>query len=158
MQHVHYQHCGIYSMACLCDTAFHGIGWANVYSGNRSSVSLLNAHHQYADFTIQLALLSKVCKSGLTTSNDNCHVLSHSLIALMQSQWRQARLDQDAGFCIVLMNLSSVISQAELLEAQRQMDQDHRRKRNDISEYVEASVSFQHMKKRGEAQKGHQKA
>jgi hypothetical protein len=40
-----------------------------------------------------------------------------------------------------------------LLEAQQRMDQDHRRKKNDISEYVEASVSFQHMKKRGEDKK-----
>lgn len=53
---------------------------------------------------------------------------------------------------------SAIHFQAELLEAQRRMDQDHRRKKNDISEYVEASVSFQHMKKRGEDKKADHKA
>ena len=57
-----------------------------------------------------------------------------------------------------MLKFFPLLTQAELLKAQRQMDQDHRRKRNDISEYVEASVSFQHMKKRGEAQKGQAKA
>ena len=37
------------------------------------------------------------------------------------------------------------------MEAQKQLGRSYARTKNDISEYVEASVSFQHMKQRGGA-------
>ena len=43
----------------------------------------------------------------------------------------------------------TVSVQKQLLDAQLRLDGDHRRQKNDLSEFVEASVSFMHMMKRG---------
>ena len=39
--------------------------------------------------------------------------------------------------------------QKQLMDAQQRLDGDHRRQKNDLTEFVEASVSFKHMMKRG---------
>ena len=48
----------------------------------------------------------------------------------------------------------TVSVQKQLLDAQQRLDGDHRRQKNDLTEFVEASVSFKHMIKRGEVKEG----